>query len=296
MLIPLILFVIVSTAIGLAISAFSVKEYLPLRLDEEGISPASPRKLKGPRGAHADPLKPLRRFLDPLADKLKYLQLLKHNTSMLRITMDTTLFIMLKVFFALSGLAVGLVFLSKEGFVLPLVAFAFGLFIPDIILMRKVRAKKEAIVRYFPETVDLLDMCISAGVDLVAAIKWVIEKSSSNPFIEQLAVVVSEIQVGKPRAQALKDMAGRLKLSDVSSFSRAIVQAERMGTSVEEAFRNLSDDTRLRRFQMGERYAIKASLKILFPLIFCILPAIMIVIAGPIIIKFSQGELIPATF
>jgi tight adherence protein C len=66
-----------------------------------------------------------------------------------------------------------------------------------------------------------------------------------------------------------------------------------MGTSIEEAFRNLSEDTRDKRFQSGERYAIKASLKILFPLIFCILPAILIVVAGPIIIKFSTGGLIP---
>lgn len=139
-------------------------------------------------------------------------------------------------------------------------------------------------------------MCINAGADLISAIKWIIEKSSSNPFVEQLGVVISEVQVGKPRAEALRDMAKKLQLSDISSFVRVIVQAERMGTPVEEAFENLSDDTRDRRFQNGERYAIKASLKILFPLVFCILPAIMIIVAGPIIIKFSQGDMLTSSF
>jgi tight adherence protein C len=66
-----------------------------------------------------------------------------------------------------------------------------------------------------------------------------------------------------------------------------------MGTSIVETFNNLSEDTRLQRFQFGERYAIRASLKILFPLLFCILPAILIIVAGPILIKFTSGELIP---
>jgi tight adherence protein C len=91
-------------------------------------------------------------------------------------------------------------------------------------------------------------------------------------------------------------MAKRLQIPDISSFVRTVIQSERMGTSVAEAFRNLSEDTRNSRFQTGERYAIKASLKILFPLLFCILPVILIVVAGPIIIKFTQGELFPQTF
>ena len=163
-------------------------------------------------------------------------------------------------------------------------------------MWQKIKQKKEAIVRCFPETVDLLHMCINAGADLLSAIKWVIDKSTFNPFIEQLGIVLSEVQVGKPRAQALREMAKKLQLADISSFSRVIVQAERMGTPVEEAFKNLSDDTRDRRFQNGERFAIKASLKILFPLVFCILPAIMIIVAGPIIIKFSQGDMLSGGF
>ena len=168
-----------------------------------------------------------------------------------------------------------------------------GFVLPDFYLSGKIRAKKDAIIRYFPETVDLLDLCIGAGLDFLSAIQWVTQKSQANPFIGQLELVMKEIQVGKSRTEALKAMAKRLNIPDINSFSRTIVQAERMGASVEEALRNLSEDTRANRFERGERYAIKASLKILIPLLLFILPVIMIVVAGPIIIQFSTGGLMP---
>lgn len=168
-----------------------------------------------------------------------------------------------------------------------------GMFLPSFILMLRVKNKKEEIVRVFPETLDVLDLCIGAGLDFLSALRWIINKSKSNPFTEQLALVLNEVQVGKSRTEALKDMAKRVKLPDINSFVRSLVQADRMGISIEEALRNLSEDTRINRFQRGERIAIKASLKILIPLLFFILPVILIVVAGPVIIKFTEGELIP---
>jgi pilus assembly protein TadC len=175
------------------------------------------------------------------------------------------------------------------------IAGLVGFFLPDIIINSKVRSRKDAIVKFLPETVDLIDLCIGAGLDFLSALRWILKNSLSNPFIEELATVMHEIQVGRSRSEALKAMADRLRLPDISSFSRTIILAERMGISMEEALKNLAQDTRDNRFQKGERFAIKASLKILFPLLFFILPVIMIVVAGPIIIKFTQGSLIPAT-
>jgi tight adherence protein C len=94
--------------------------------------------------------------------------------------------------------------------------------------------------------------------------------------------------LGKPRVEALRDMSRRLNIPDVTSFVRTLVQADRMGTPVEEAFRILSEDTRMRRFHRGERQAMKAPLKMLIPLIFCILPVILIIVAGPILIRFMK--------
>ena len=221
---------------------------------------------------------------------LPYFVNLQVETEVLRLKIDLNGFMLIKLVVMILVLA-GAFYLLSPAYAL--ISGLLGFFLPDLFIWSKVRKKKEAIVRVFPETIDLLDMCVNAGADFLSAIKWIVEISSPNPFVEQLSIVLGEIQVGKTRSQALKDMANRLKLVDISSFVRAIIQSERMGTSIEEAFRNLSEDTRDKRFQSGERYAIKASLKILFPLIFCILPAILIVVAGPIIIKFSTGGLIP---
>ncbi|MCK9571798.1 MAG: type II secretion system F family protein [Candidatus Omnitrophica bacterium] len=221
---------------------------------------------------------------------LPYFVNLQVETEVLRLKIDLNGFMLVKLVVMILVLA-GAFYLLSPAYAL--ISGLLGFFLPDLFIWSKVRKKKEAIVRVFPETIDLLDMCVNAGADFLSAIKWIVEISSPNPFVEQLSIVLGEIQVGKTRSQALKDMANRLKLVDISSFVRAIIQSERMGTSIEEAFRNLSEDTRDKRFQSGERYAIKASLKILFPLIFCILPAILIVVAGPIIIKFSTGGLIP---
>lgn len=240
--------------------------------------------------------KPLSFLIKPLHKKLTYLNKLKYQAEILRIDLNIFSLIGLKLLFLIGCGILGYLFLKRISPVYVVISPIVGFFLPDFIMWQKVKRKKEEIVRCFPETVDLLHMCINVGADLISSIKLIIDKSIYNPFIEQLSIVLSEVQVGKPRAEALKDMAKKLQLPDVSTFSRVIVLAERMGTPVEEAFRNLSDDTRDRRFQNGERFAIKASLKILFPLVFCILPAIMIIVAGPIIIKFSQGDLLSGGF
>jgi len=86
-------------------------------------------------------------------------------------------------------------------------------------------------------------------------------------------------------------MSKRLNVPDVTSFVRTLVQADRMGTPVEETFKILSEDSRMRRFHRGERTAMKAPIKMLIPLIFCILPVIMIIVAGPILVNFMTKGL-----
>lgn len=171
------------------------------------------------------------------------------------------------------------------------VAASVGLIFPDLILNSRVRKRKYSIVRILPETIDLLGLCVGAGLDFMAAVRWVVDKVKPNPMIEELVLVLKEINVGKPRVEALRDMAKRLDIPDVTSFVRTLIQADRMGTPVEEAFRILSEDSRMRRFHRGERQAMKAPLKMLIPLIFCILPVILIIVAGPILIRFIKEGL-----
>lgn len=174
--------------------------------------------------------------------------------------------------------------------VLPIAAL-LGYIIPALWLRKKVNDRKYAIVRILPETVDLLGLCIEAGLDFTMAVKWVIEKTTGNPMIEELRFVLEEIKWGKSRSQALKDMSKRLNMPEISSFTQTLVQAERMGTPIAEAFMILSEDTRLQRFHRGERFAMQAPIKILIPLIFCILPVIGIVVGGPILLQFMQNKL-----
>lgn len=164
----------------------------------------------------------------------------------------------------------------------------FGLLLPEWLLNSRVAKRKYSIVRILPETVDLLALCVGAGLDFMAAVRWVVDKVRVNPMIEELILVLKEINLGKPRVEALRDMSRRLNIPDVTSFVRTLVQADRMGTPVEEAFRILSEDTRMRRFHRGERQAMKAPIKMLVPLIFCILPVILIIVAGPILIRFMK--------
>jgi len=167
----------------------------------------------------------------------------------------------------------------------------FGFILPDLILNSRVKKRKYMIVRILPETVDLLSLCVGAGLDFMAAVRWVVDKVKVNPMIEELILVLKEINVGKPRVEALRDMARRVDIPDVTSFVRTLIQADRMGTPVEEAFRILAEDSRMRRFHRGERQAMKAPLKMLIPLIFCILPVILIIVAGPILIRFIKEGL-----
>lgn len=174
-----------------------------------------------------------------------------------------------------------------------LLFFAFFFFaLPLLVLNSKVKNNKYAIARILPETVDLLALCVGAGLDFMAAVKWVVDKVTINPLISELIIVLREINMGKSRSEALKSMAWRLEIPDVTSFVRTLIQADKMGTPVEEAFKILSEDVRMRRFHRGERQAMKAPLKMLIPLIFCILPVILIIVAGPILIRFMQGDMI----
>ena len=193
----------------------------------------------------------------------------------------------------LCGFLVGLsiVVAGKADPIFIVVAVAGGYIVSGFYLKRMVAKRKYSIARSLPETVDLLGLCIEAGLDFVSAAKWVIHKTPKTPMIEELAFVIEEVKWGKPRVQALKDMSRRLGIPEISSFVQTIIQADRMGTPIAEAFSILSEDSRSQRFHRGERIALQAPIKILIPLIFFIMPVIGIVIGGPILLQFMQGGL-----
>ena len=194
-------------------------------------------------------------------------------------------FLIMKELFAIIFPLVFFILGIKKIWILILTSI-WSFFLLDFILNSKVNNRKRAIIRFLPETIELLGLCVGAGLDFMSAVTWVIDKVSLNPMIEELSVVLKEIKVGKSRVEALRDLGRRLDIPDVKSFTRTLIQADRMGTPVEEAFKILSEDIRMRRFYNAEKQARLAPIKMLFPLIFFILPVIFIIVAGPILIDF----------
>ena len=231
-------------------------------------------------------------FTNILMSKLNFEVKIKQRLTAAHLRITPTEFINFKLLFIAALLMLTPFIFGKTELIKFVIAFALGYMLPEIWLNKKIAKRKYSIARVIPETIDLLSLCVDAGLDFVASIEWLIKKGvSTNPMIEELVFVMEEIQWGKPRSQALKDMAKRLNLPEVNSFIQTLVLAERMGTPVTEAFARLSEDARLQRFHLGERFAMKAPIKILLPLIFCILPVIGIIIGGPIFLQFTAGKM-----
>jgi len=279
----IIIFFLIISAAGLIIwGVVSSRQVRPALLPRANFNPGFSKPRFNPLQ-----LLPTRSFLEKtgIFEKIKR----RIDNARLRISPET--FFNLKVFIMLGLGGLSVVIAGKFEPVFFIIGLVIGYIGPEFYLSRRISRRKYMIARRLPETVDLLGLCIEAGLDFVNAVNWVINKTSPSPMIEELAFVLEEIKWGKPRVQALKDMARRLDIPEVNSFAQTIIQAERMGTPVAEAFAILSEDTRAQRFHRGERIALQAPIKILLPLIFFIMPVIGIVIGGPILLQFMQGGL-----
>jgi tight adherence protein C len=169
-----------------------------------------------------------------------------------------------------------------------LMSFGVGYMLPEYWLKGKIKRVKLMIVKELPDAIDLLGLCVNAGLDFMLALKWVVEKSPPSVMVNELNVLLQEINVGKTRRDALKDLSGKYDLPDLSSFSRTLIQADKMGTSVSDALNVLSEDMRMARFRRGEQMAMKAPMKLLVPLLLFIFPVVGILVAGPIFLEFIE--------
>ena len=163
-----------------------------------------------------------------------------------------------------------------------------GFVVPDLWLRARIARRHRAIVRLLPEVLDILALCVGAGLDFLGALNRVVllKGLEKEPLIEELGAVMQEVKLGKRRAEALKAMAKRVNLPALSSFVRTLVQADRMGTPVSEVLAIHSEDLRFERFTRAERLALKAPIKILIPLIFFILPSVALIVGAPIFMQF----------
>ena len=154
-------------------------------------------------------------------------------------------------------------------------------------LSSQARARQKIMMRGLPDSMDLLTICVEAGLGLDAAFHRVVEKQS-GPLVDEIRQMLREIGLGKVRRQALLDLADRTQLEDVKGFVSAVIQAEQLGTSLAQVLRVQSQRMRVRRRQRAEQEARRVPVKMVFPLVFCLMPSLFIFILTPILINVFQ--------
>ncbi|MDH7485248.1 MAG: type II secretion system F family protein [Anaerolineae bacterium] len=173
---------------------------------------------------------------------------------------------------------------------LPALLFAMaaamvGLYLPNFWLQRRKRARQKAIARALPDALDMLTICVDAGLGFEAALMNVAERWN-NELTREFARVVSEIRMGVRRDEALRHMVERTEVPEVASFVAVLIQANRLGVGITNVLHSQSEQARTRRRQRAEEEAHKAPIKMLIPMVFCILPATFAVILGPAVPRF----------
>jgi len=165
-----------------------------------------------------------------------------------------------------------------------------GFYLPNLWLQLKVARRREEILKGFPEALDLMVVCVEAGTGLDAAINRVGEEMrlSNRVLSEEFKLLSLELRAGKPRGEALRNLALRTDSEDVNSLITLLIQTEKFGTSIAQALRVYSDSMRTKRHQRAEELAAKLPVKLVFPLVLFIFPSLFIVILGPAAIRVSK--------
>lgn len=164
----------------------------------------------------------------------------------------------------------------------------FGFFLPDLLLINKAQHRSEQIQNALPDSLDLLTISVESGLAFDAALAQV-ARNSDGPLSEEFTRVLQEIQIGAGRSDALRDLADRTDVDDLRAFLNSMVQAEKLGIPIADVLRVQSAEMRVKRSQRIEEQAMKLPVKVIFPLIFCIMPAMFAVILGPAMINIYEN-------
>jgi tight adherence protein C len=168
------------------------------------------------------------------------------------------------------------------------VAFMLGYLLPGMWLGSKISSRQEDVLKALPDALDLLTICVEAGLGFDAAMQKVAEKWD-NELSQAFQRTVQEMQLGMLRREALRSMADSMDVADVTSFTAAIIQADQLGVSMAKVMRIQSDTMRLKRRQRAEEKARQAPVKMMIPLVFFIFPTILIVLLGPAILQIRDS-------
>lgn len=171
-----------------------------------------------------------------------------------------------------------------------LIFLVLGFFLPEMWLQGKIRRRKEDIFKAMPDALDLLTICVEAGLGFDAAMDKVAEKWD-NDLGRAFSRAIKEVRLGKLRREALRDMADRMEVPDMTSFIAAVIQSEQLGVSMGKVLRIQAEQMRMRRRQHAEEIAHQAPIKMLFPMVFLMFPAICVVLMGPALFLLMRSAL-----
>ena len=214
-----------------------------------------------------------------------------------------TLYFASKTALALGIPAIVALLLAISGKTLPgslmllalLVGATLGYYFPNVVLTRIITRRQRDIFETLPDALDLLTVCVEAGLSLERAMVKVAAEIEikSVPLAHELQLVLMEMRAGFSKEKALRNLALRIGVSDIDTLVAMLIQSERFGTSMGDSLRVHSDNLRNKRRVLAEECAAKIGLKLLFPLIFCIFPTLLMVLLGPAVIQIGR-TLLPA--
>ena len=210
--------------------------------------------------------------------------------------MDPSFFLTLRLILAVVfGGLIFIVFLVTgrnwvQGLALTVVFLLLGFMFPDLWLTSRISRRQKGVFRAMPDALDLLTVCVEAGLGFDAAMSKVQEKWENELALE-FGRVIQEIRLGKLRRDALRDMAERIGVAELTSFVAAVIQSEQLGVSLAKVLRIQSDQMRVRRRQMAEEEAHRAPIKMIFPIALLIFPSILIVLLGPAALLLMSSTL-----
>lgn len=221
----------------------------------------------------------------------KQLEATRHALELAGQTTDPTQFflqrIIFTIVFGIVGMLLGFVVLKEQtttAILYTVGGLVLGNYFPMLSLKSKISKRQQNIIKALPDALDLLTICVEAGLGFDAAMGKVYEKWD-NELALAFGRVLREIQLGKARRDALKDMALRMDVPDINSFTAAIIQSEQLGVSMSKILRVQSDQMRTKRRQRAQEKAQQAPVKMMIPMVLLIFPSLWIVLLGPAVIQ-----------
>lgn len=165
---------------------------------------------------------------------------------------------------------------------------AIGFFLPDVLLYNSGTKRQARILTGLPDALDMLTVCVEAGLGFDGAMAQV-ARNTTGPLAEEFARALQEMQIGRSRTDALRGMVARTTVSELRTFVSALIQAGELGVPIARILREQAGEMRIRRRQRAEEKAQQVPVKIMFPLIICIFPALLVVIIGPGILRIAHA-------